>query len=191
MIDIGNTLISDDVIEKQFVCNLAKCKGACCVEGDLGAPLEDEEKNTLDDIYPLIRKYLRPESIEAIDAQGTWVLDDFNEFSTPLINNKECAYVVYDEDGTLKCAIEQAHNDGVVDFKKPISCHLYPIRTSNLLDMVAVNYDKWEICSDACTLGAELKVPVYKFLKEPLIRKFGAEWYAKLEKIANEELGEV
>lgn len=186
MIDIGNTLISDDVIEKQFVCNLAKCKGACCVEGDLGAPLESDEKDTLDDIYPLIRKYLRPEGIAAIDAQGTWVLDDFNEFSTPLVNNKECAYVVYDADGTLKCAIEQAHKEGVIDFKKPISCHLYPIRTSNLLDMVAVNYDKWSICSDACTLGEQLQVPVYKFLKEPLIRKFGEEWYAKLEEIAKQ-----
>jgi hypothetical protein len=186
MIDIANTLISDDVLQKQFVCNLSKCKGACCVEGDLGAPLESDEKDILDDIYPLVRPYLRKEGIEAIESQGTWVLDDFNEFSTPLVNNQECAYVIYDDNGTLKCAIEKAYLDGKVDFKKPISCHLYPIRTSNLLDMTAVNYDIWDICSDACTLGQELQVPVYKFLKEPLIRKFGAEWYAKLETVAKE-----
>ena len=188
MIDIGNTLISDDVVAKQFVCNLSKCKGACCVEGDLGAPVEADEKDILDDIYPLVRPYLRPEGIAAIEEQGTYVLDDYNEYSTPLINGKECAYVVYDDNGTLKCAIEKAHYDGKVDFKKPISCHLYPIRTSKLLDMTAVNYDRWDICSDACTLGEELQVPVYKFLKEPLIRKFGQEWFDELEKFVSQKL---
>lgn len=188
MIDIGNTLISDDVVAKQFVCNLSKCKGACCVEGDLGAPVEADEKDILDDIYPLVRPYLRPEGIAAIEEQGTYVLDDYNEYSTPLINGKECAYVVYDDNGTLKCAIEKAYYDGKVDFKKPISCHLYPIRTSKLLDMTAVNYDRWDICSDACTLGAELQVPVYKFLKEPLIRKFGEKWFEELEKVVMQQL---
>jgi Protein of unknown function (DUF3109) len=121
MIDIANTLISDDVLQKQFVCNLSKCKGACCVEGDLGAPLESDEKDILDDIYPLVRPYLRKEGIEAIESQGTWVLDDFNEFSTPLVNNQECAYVIYDDNGTLKCAIEKAYLDGKVDFLSSLS----------------------------------------------------------------------
>jgi hypothetical protein len=189
MIDIANTLISLDVVEKQFVCNLSKCKGACCVEGDLGAPLDDDELQILDEIYPIVKPYLRKEGIEAIEKQGTWVLDDFKEHSTPLINNKECAYVVYDEQGVLKCAIELAHKDGKIDYKKPISCHLYPIRLSQLKNFMAVNYDKWSICSDACTLGKELQVPVYQFLKEPLIRKFGQQWFDDLEKWVKENEG--
>ncbi len=184
MIEIGNTLISDDVVQKQFVCNLSKCKGACCVEGDLGAPLEDDEIEILDEIYETVKPYLRPESVASIESQGAWVLDRFNEYSTPLLENQECVYVIYDENGTLKCAIEKAYLEGKVPYKKPISCHLYPVRLSNLLDMVAVNYDYWSICSDACTLGKELQVPVYKFLKEPLIRRFGTDWYSKLEQVA-------
>jgi Protein of unknown function (DUF3109) len=181
MIDLDKTLISLDVVEKEFVCNLSKCKGACCVEGDLGAPLDFDELSILEEIYPVVKPYLLPEGVVAIEENGTWVIDDFNEYSTPLVNNKACAYVNYDQDGTLKCAIEQAHKDEKIAYKKPISCHLYPIRLSQLKELIAVNYDKWSICSDACVLGKELQVPVYKFLKEPLIRKFGSTWYKQLE----------
>jgi len=163
------------------VCNIAKCKGACCVEGDLGAPLDEDEVAILDDIYSEVEPYLTDEGKEAILQQGTSVLDDFGEFSTPLVNGRECAYVVYDENKTLKCGIEQAHREGKIDYKKPISCHLYPVRTRKLSNLTAVNYDRWDICSDACTLGKELKMPVYQFLKEPLIRRFGADWYKELE----------
>ena len=186
MIEIGKTLITDDVIREQFVCDLTKCKGACCVEGDLGAPLEKKETEILEDIYSEVEPYLMEEGKEAIQEQGTFVLDEFDEFSTPLINGKECAYVFYDENKHLKCGIEQAYLDGKIDYHKPISCHLYPVRIQKLVDLTAVNYDRWSICADACTLGKELKVPVYKFLKEPLIRKFGATWYSELEEKAKE-----
>lgn len=187
MIEIGKTLISRDVINKEFVCNLSKCKGACCVEGDLGAPLEEEETHILEEIYGRVRPYLSEESRAVIEDQGAHIIDDFNERSTPLMKGGECAYVVYDEHNTLKCGIEQAYLDGKTDFKKPISCHLYPVRTVELLDVTGVNYDVWSICSDACVLGEELKVPVYKFLKEPLIRRFGKDWWTQLDQIALQE----
>ncbi|MGR3808880.1 DUF3109 family protein [Jiulongibacter sp. NS-SX5] len=181
MILIEDTVISDDIKEKEFVCNLSKCKGACCVEGDLGAPLEDVELPILKEAYPLIKKYLDPRGIAAIEEQGEYVMDEDDEYSTPTIDGRECAYAVYDKTGTLKCGIEDAYNDGVIDFKKPISCHLYPIRITKYEHYHALNYDQWSICSDACTLGEELKVPVYKFLKDPLIRAYGEDWYKQLE----------
>ena len=187
MIEIGNTLVSDDVLKKEFVCNLSKCKGACCIEGDLGAPLEEKERHVLDKIFPEVKPYLNEKGLKAIEEQGTYVLDEYDEYSTTLVDGKECAYVVFEENGTLKCAIEQAHKDGKIDYKKPMSCHLYPVRLSSLIDVTAVNYDVWEICSDACTLGQELHVPVYKFLKEPLIRRFGEAWWNALDKIAIEK----
>lgn len=187
MIEIGNTLVGNEVIKTEFVCNLSKCKGACCIAGDLGAPLEEEERHTLDDIFPLIRPYLNEKGLKALEEQGAYVLDDQGDYSTPLVDGKECAYVVFEKNGTLKCAIEQAHSDGKTDFKKPLACHLYPIMLTSLIDITEVNYDVWEICSDACTLGQELHIPVYKFLKEPLIRKFGEEWWNTLDKIAIEK----
>lgn len=182
MILIENTVISDDVADKFFVCNLEKCKGACCVEGDMGAPLEASELPILDRIYPKIKPYLTPEAVAVIEQQGCYVQDWEGDYVTPTIGNRECVYALYDERGTLKCGIEQAYNDGVVDFKKPISCHLYPIRVTRYEQYEALNYDRWPICSPACDLGKELGVPVYKFLKEPLIRAYGAAWYAELEK---------
>jgi len=180
MILIDKTVISDDVKEQLFVCDLEKCKGACCVEGDLGAPLEKGEMETLDKIYQKVKPYLSNEGIAAIEKQGTYILDEEGDFSTPTLDGKECAYAVYDEKGILKCGIEQAYNDGKVKFKKPISCHLYPIRITKYDHYDAINYDRWHICSPACTLGSELGVPVYKFLKEPLIRKYGENWYNEL-----------
>lgn len=186
MIEIENTLLSDDVKEKFFVCNLTKCKGACCVEGDLGAPLEDNELEILEDIYEEVKPYLSEAGQREIEIQGKHILDDEGEFSTPTIDGKECAYAIYDENKILKCGIEQAYLDGKISYIKPISCHLYPIRITKYDKFEAINYDQWSICSDACDLGAELSVPVYKFLKEPLIRKYGEQWYSKLEKEVEE-----
>lgn len=180
MIVVDNAVISDDIAENQFVCDLNKCKGACCVEGDLGAPLLEEELPEIDKIYKKVEPYLSEKGKQAIKNQGRYVFDEDGEFSTPTIDGKECAYATYDEKGVLKCAFEQAWNDKKIKFKKPISCHLYPIRITKYDDYDAINYDRWEICSDACKLGKELKVPVYKFLKEALIRKYGKVWYEKL-----------
>lgn len=180
MILVDNTVISDDVKEQFFVCDLEKCKGACCVEGDLGAPLENNEMDMLDKAYRKIKPYLSKEGIDAIEKQGTYLLDHEGDYSTPTINDKECAYSVYDEKGILKCGIEQAYNDGKTKFRKPMSCHLYPIRITKYDHYEAINYDRWHICSPACSLGKELGVPVYKFLKDPLIRKYGEDWYTKL-----------
>ncbi len=189
MILIDDKLISDDVVEQHFVCNIKKCKGICCVEGDSGAPVEKSETKILKKIYPKIKKYLLPEGIKAIEEQGTYVDepdDEYTAYATPLINGGACAYVNYEKDGTITCAIEKAWKDGVVDFRKPISCHLYPIRLKNMDTITAVNYDVWDICSDACKLGKSLKVPLYVFLKDALIRKFGAEFYETLEYAAKE-----
>jgi len=189
MILIDDILISDDVLEKQFVCNISKCKGICCVEGDSGAPVEKSETKILKKIYPKIKKYLIPEGIKAIEEQGTFVDepdDEYTPYATPLINGGACAYVNYEANGTTSCAIEKAWKDGVTDFRKPISCHLYPIRLKPMEDITAVNYDVWDICSDACTLGESLKVPVYVFLKDALIRKFGEEFYTVLDQVAKD-----
>lgn len=180
MIQVGQVLVSDDIKEKEFVCHLEKCKGACCVEGDFGAPLEDDELPVLREIYEQVKPYLSEAGIRAIERQGTYVLDDDGDFSTPTIGGRECAYSIYDEKGVLKCGIEQAYLDGKTTWKKPISCHLYPIRITKKKNFEAVNYHKWSICSPACTLGKQLQVPLYKFLKEALVRKYGQAWYDEL-----------
>lgn len=185
MISIDNTLVSDELLSEQFVCDLQKCKGACCVEGDAGAPLEAEEVAILKEEYPKFKSYLRPEGIAAVEAQGTHVIDPVDdEPVTPLVNGAECAYVVFDERGTTLCGIEKAWKDGETSFRKPVSCHLYPIRIQRYKSFDAVNYHKWQICAPACDLGKELKVPVYRFAKDALLRKYGEKWYADLEAVA-------
>lgn len=181
MILVEKAVISDDIKENFFVCDLDKCKGACCVEGDAGAPLEEEETVILEEIYPSVKDYLTQEGRKAIEEQGTWVIDRDGDKGTPTIgNNGACAYSITDEKGVLKCGIEQANREGKTDFKKPISCHLYPIRITKYDDFDALNYDRWHICDAACVLGNKLGVPIYKFLKEALIRKYGKDWYAEL-----------
>ncbi len=180
MILIDNTVISDDIADKFFVCDLSKCKGACCVEGDLGAPLETDELEILAKEYKNIEPYLSPEGRKAIEEQGLYIKDWEDDYSTPTIADRECAYALYDEKGILKCAIEQAFFDGKTDFRKPISCHLYPIRITKHDHYDALNYDRWHICSDACSHGEQLGVELYKFLKAPLIRKYGEAWYKQL-----------
>lgn len=186
MISVGKALVSDDLLSEQFVCDLQKCKGACCVEGDAGAPLEAAEVEILKKEYPNFKSYLRPEGIKAVEEQGTHVIDPLDgEPVTPLVNSAECAYVVFDEKGTTLCGIEKAWRDGKTSFRKPVSCHLYPIRIQSYKSFDAVNYHQWHICAPACDLGKELKVPVYRFAKEALIRKYGDVWFAELEQLAN------
>tara|TARA_B110000003_G_scaffold172618_1_gene172180 strand:+ start:20802 stop:21374 length:573 start_codon:yes stop_codon:yes gene_type:complete len=186
MFQLGKTIVSEDLIEKDFVCNLSKCKGECCVSGVAGAPLEKDEVTILKDLYPRIRPFLRKEGISAIEGQGSSVVTGLGELETPLVNNSECAYLVYNENKIAFCGIEEAYNKGVITWKKPISCHLYPVRVKEYSEFAAVNYHKWDICSDACILGKELQVPIYKFVKEALIRKFGENWFLELEKVAKE-----
>jgi len=180
MLTVEHTIISDDIVENFFVCNLDACKGACCVEGDLGAPLEEDELPIMEEIQDRVLPYLTEEGRKEIERQGPYILDEEGDFSTPTIGGKECAYALYDEDNVLKCGIELAHKDGLIDYKKPISCHLYPIRIGKYDDFEAINYDRWDICAAACAFGKDLSVPLYEFLKEPLIRKYGATWYRKL-----------
>ncbi|MCB0445248.1 MAG: DUF3109 family protein [Gelidibacter sp.] len=184
MFQLGKTIVSEDIIQKDFVCNLSACKGACCVDGDAGAPLEADETKILQDIYPKIKPFLRKEGRAAIETQGQFITTEEGEFETPLIDGQDCAYVFFDHKGTALCAIEEAYNQGVIDWKKPVSCHLYPIRVKDYSEFSAVNYNKWHICDAACTLGNELQVPIYKFVKQALIRKFGEDWYLELEKVA-------
>jgi len=183
MILHDNTIVSEDIFEEHFICDLGKCKGECCVQGDSGAPLEAEELGILDDIYPDVKPYLTREGQNAIDKQGRYIQDVDGEWVTPLIEGRECAFTVFDEKGIAKCGIEMAHLDGKVDWPKPMSCHLYPIRVVKLLVHDAVNYHRWPICSAACVLGEKEQVTVHQFLKTPLIRKYGAKWYKELEEI--------
>ena len=179
MIQVEDKIISRDVFEKHFVCDLNACKGACCVEGDSGAPLLKEEENILDEIYEKVKPYMREEGIVEIENQGVAVYDLDGDLTTPLVNNRECAFVIF-ENGITKCAIEKAYLDAKIKFKKPISCHLFPIRITEYKDFEAVNYEEIKICKPAFECGSKLEVPVYVFLKEPLIRNYGEHWYNKL-----------
>lgn len=188
MFQIGKTLVSEDILEKEFTCNLTACRGACCVAGDAGAPLDKGEEKKLEEVYPNVKKYMRPEGIKAIEEQGTHVPSDFekDELETPLVNGNECAYVFFDTEGTALCSIEAAYRNGDIDWKKPVSCELYPVRVKSYTEFSALNYDKWDICDPACSLGKELEMPIYKFTKNALIRKFGEDWYKELEIVAKE-----
>ncbi|MDX2001603.1 MAG: DUF3109 family protein [Chitinophagales bacterium] len=182
MILIDNKLISDEVIEEQFVCNLSACKGVCCIEGESGAPIEEHELALLEQNYDVVKAYLLPEGIAAIEQQGLYTRDADGIAKTTLVGGVggPCAYVNF-TDGITWCGIEKAWEDGKITFRKPVSCHLYPIRITRAHDMEYVNYFEWEVCNDACILGKSLKVPVYRFLKEALIRKYGEDFYETLE----------
>lgn len=185
MIEIEGKILSTDLFTKAFVCDLSACKGECCIAGNAGAPVAPDEIQILDEIYPVVAPYLQERGRAAIEAQGTSV-DGTGERETPLIGGAECAYTVFDQNNTALCGIEQAYIDGKISWKKPLSCHLYPIRVVKYTDFEALNYDRWPICKDACALGEQLKVPVYKFLKDPLIRAYGEDWYQKVEEAAND-----
>jgi len=184
MVRIEDKLVSLDVFERKFACDLSACKGACCVHGDAGAPLEEEECDILDEVYPQVAPYLSEASRQSIEAQGHWVENE-DYLETPLRGGQECAYTVF-EGGMALCGIEMAWKDKKIDFQKPISCHLYPIRVSRLnsIEVDALNYDEWDICNAACHNGDRLNLPVFRFLKGPLIRKYGEPFYQELEEIA-------
>lgn len=189
LVEIEDKIVSTQIFEKQFVCDLTACKGACCIEGDGGAPVTADEVQIIEAHLDQIKPFMRPEGIAAVKAKGVTYLDKDLEPATTLVNDAECAFVFFDNSGIAKCAIEKAQREGIIDFPKPISCHLYPIRTKKFQDYTALNYEKWDICAPACACGEKLEVPVYKFLKEPLKRAFGEDFYQELEKVAI-ELGE-
>lgn len=180
LVEIQDKIVSTQIFEQKFVCDLNACKGACCIHGDAGAPLTIEEASLLEDELENIIPYMRPEGVEAVNNTGVFYIDQENDFGTTLVNNAECAFVYFDEKGITKCAIEKAHKEGKTDFIKPLSCHLYPIRVKQFNDFTALNYDVWDICEPACACGSELNVPVFRFLKEPLIRAFGEAFYDEL-----------
>ena len=187
MLQIDDTVVSLDLFDEQFVCDLNSCKGICCIEGDDGAPLEEEEVKIIEELLPVIWDDLTEVSREVIRKQGVSYIDSDGEPVTSIVNGAECVFTYTDGNGMCKCAIEKAYREGKTSFYKPISCHLYPVRLQKYNDFLAVNYHRWSVCNCARRLGANLKVPVYKFLKEPLVRRFGVEWYEQME-IAAEEL---
>lgn len=184
MIIVGEAIISEEIFDQHFVCDLSACKGACCVEGESGAPLDADEISKLEEVYEDVKPYMTKAGINAIEKEGLYQMDHDGDLVTTLVyEHAECAFVYYDETQTAKCALEKAYLEGKTTWKKPISCHLYPIRLTNLQEYIGVNYHRWPICAPACECGSKLQVPVYKFLKEPLIRKFGEEWYQMLEEV--------
>ncbi len=184
MIQIKDTLISEDVFETCFVCDLGKCKGMCCVEGDAGAPLTHEEYEAIKDVLPKIWDDLSPKARELIEKQGIAYIDDDGELVTSIIKGRECVFTYFDADGVCRCAIDNAFREGRISVQKPISCHLYPIRLHKYDEFTALNYDRWSVCQPALRLGKKTGIKLYQFLKEPLIRKFGEEWYQEVCQIA-------
>jgi len=180
MILIQDTIISPDVFEESFCCDLSVCRGICCVEGDSGAPVEDEEVAELEKVLPVIWDDLSPQAKEVINRQGVVYIDEDGEYVTSIVDGKDCVFTCYDDKGYCKCAIEKAFREGKTDFYKPISCHLYPVRIAQYKGFRAVNYHRWSVCDAARVLGKKNNIKVYRFLKEPLIRKFGEDWYKEL-----------
>ena len=181
MIEIDGKIVSDDILTECFACDIARCKGECCVDGNSGAPLEMEEADILEEEYENYKPYMTPDGIESVERQGFMVVDCDGDYTTPLVDDAECAYS-YRENGITLCAIEKAFREGKCSFRKPISCHLYPIRLINLSNgTTGLNYHRWNVCSSACENGRKLGIPVYKSLREPIIRRFGEELYKALE----------
>jgi len=183
---IDDTLLSTELFDRKFCCDLKACKGACCVEGESGAPLEPEELEEVEKAFPIIRDRLKLDSLAVIEAQGLHVVDADGDHVTPIVDGRECVYATFDEDGTAKCAFEQAHLEGKLAWRKPISCHLYPIRLTQLKDLVAVNYHRWPICESAVSCGAGLNLSVLQFCRSSLERKFGAAWFEEATKAERE-----
>lgn len=180
LVEVKDKVVSTQIFEKKFVCDLNACKGACCIEGHGGAPLTEEEVSILEDGFEALKPYMSEEGIRAIEDQGVFYMDQDNEAVTTLANKKECAFVSFDDSGVTKCSIEIAHAAGDFSLKKPISCHLYPIRVKQFDAFQALNYSTWDICAPACDCGEKLNVPVFRFLKEALIRAFGEPFYKEL-----------
>jgi hypothetical protein len=185
MIIVGDKLVSEELLEEAFLCDLSRCKGACCVEGDSGAPLKDEEASLLEDQLEYIKPYLASDGLEVLNKVGAFEIDTDGDIVTPLVGGAHCAFTVFDDFGIAHCGIERAWKAGNTAFRKPISCHLYPIRTIRLKDYEALNYDRWDICKPGCEAGKSIQLPVYRFLREALIRAYGEGWYDLLEETAD------
>ncbi|MCK5134432.1 MAG: DUF3109 family protein [Bacteroidales bacterium] len=185
MIQIGNKIVSRDLFENHFICQLEKCEGNCCVFGDSGAPLEEDEVELIDKHLDSIKPYMRAEGLRSVHDQGGWVVDNDGDKVTPLVGREECAFVVFEE-GIVRCAIEKAYEEGSIPFQKPVSCHLYPIRINRLKNAIALNYHQWSLCEPARMLGKKEGVPVFRFLKDPITRVFGKEFYEELEIVSTE-----
>jgi hypothetical protein len=181
MLLIQDTIVSPDLTEEYFCCDLAACKGTCCVEGESGAPVEESETANLESVLPVVWDDLSNEARQVIKRQGVVYLDADGEYVTSIVNGKDCIFTCYDEQGICRCAIEKAYREGRTGFRKPVSCHLYPVRVTQYKHYRAVNYHRWAVCDAAREYGRQSGTKVYRFLKEPLIRKFGAEWYRELE----------
>lgn len=186
MLQIEDTIVSLDLITEEFVCDLCSCRGMCCVEGDSGAPVEEEEIARLEGALTVVWDDLAPEARELIERQGVVYLDEEGEFVTSIVNGKDCVFTCYDSEGNCLCALEKAFREGKIDFYKPVSCHLYPVRVARYKEFRAVNYNRWNVCRAAVLRGKREGVKLYRFLREPLIRKFGNEWYKQLEYAAEE-----
>jgi hypothetical protein len=184
MLQIDDTIVSLDLLDQYFCCNLSACKGICCVEGDEGAPLDSEEIASIEAVLPLLWDKLSGDAQTVIKQQGVAYIDREGDLAVSTVHGAECVFADKGEDGIWSCLIEQLYNEGKTTFKKPVSCHLYPIRTKQLSLCHAVNYHKWHVCKDAVIAGKKQQLFVYQYLKEPIIRKFGAEWYAQLESAA-------
>lgn len=180
MFIIGDTLVSLDVLEKEFCCNLDVCKGCCCVEGDAGAPVSEDECAEIEKTLPLLLPEMTKEARQVVEKQGISYLDPSGERVTSIVNDKDCVFARTDKNGWCYCLIEKAYNAGKIDFKKPISCHLYPVRLTQVGDKVGVEYHRWDICHCARVLGKKNHIKLYEFLKEPLVRRFGQAWYDEL-----------
>lgn len=188
MLEIGRTIVSLDILEKQFLCDLLKCKGACCVEGDSGAPVTPDEVKAIEEAWPEVQTYIPEDHRDEVLKRGFAVIDLDGDLVTPLVNNRQCAYT-YEEKGILKCGIEKAFLDGKIKFRKPVSCHLFPIRITEYKRFDAVNYQQIDICKPGRQCGKSEKLPLYIFLKEPLIRKYGEDWYEQLKYAAENYIG--
>ncbi len=185
MLSLGRTIISSAIFEEKFACDLEKCRGHCCLHGDSGAPLEEKEAKILERIWPVLKQYMRHEGIRAVQLKGTSTIDSDGDLVTPLIGNAECAYTQF-VDGIYYCAIERAWMEKKISFRKPISCHLFPIRIKKYEEFDAVNYEELKICRPALRKGRDEDIPLYRFLEESLIRIYGKKWYAELLIAADE-----
>ena len=186
MIEIDGKVINTEIFRRRFICDISKCKGTCCYDGDSGAPLEEDELEKLTEVYPTVKSYLSDEENEEIAKQGLWVTDRDGDLVTPIIRGCECVYTNREEDGTWSCAIEKAYREGKTKWRKPISCYLYPIRVSKTRKYEMLNFHEWEVCRPAVELGEKVGTPAYKFLKEPIIAKYGEEFYNELEQVEQE-----
>lgn len=180
MLEIQNTLISLDLVERFFCCDLSACKGACCIEGDAGAPITESERRIIEKELPAVYDELTPAARREIDEHGVSYIDEEGDLVTTIVNGRDCVFTCYDREGTCLCAFERLFRQGKCSFKKPASCYLYPVRITEYDSFTAVNFHRWKICKPAETLGRKLGLRAYQFLKEPLIARFGQEWYDEL-----------